>query len=139
MVVFFFFFFLCCKKGRLFNYFFSFYNENALFFSPCFFYDCYKMNELENPEKSKNKTVGRISRLFQKKPKKKNMTSSFSSMSLSDPALSKQNTFQSSSSISSSQKSITTDPIENRNLPKLPIHQTDTGKPDESPLFPPLF
>jgi hypothetical protein len=59
------------------------------------------MNEItiDREEKSKNKTVGRISRLFQKKPKKKSVASSISSLSLSDPALSKQTT---ASSIASS-------------------------------------
>jgi hypothetical protein len=75
------------------------------------------MNEtmIDREEKSKNKTVGRISRLFQKKPKKKSIASSISSLSLSDPALSKKTTFQSSSSIaSSSHLSIPTE--NNRNL-----------------------
>ncbi|KAI7888614.1 uncharacterized protein EV154DRAFT_517211 [Mucor mucedo] len=88
------------------------------------------MNEVENAEKSssKNKTVGRISRLFQKKPKKKNMTSSLSSMSLSDTTLSsKPTTFQSSSSIASSSQSINNEPIETRNLPQLPTHHSDSG------------
>ncbi|KAL9536818.1 hypothetical protein MBANPS3_012339 [Mucor bainieri] len=59
---------------------------------------------------SKNKTVGRISRLFQKKPKKKSSGSlapSISSISISEhqqqQGLSKQSTYQSSSSIASSQ------------------------------------
>lgn len=71
------------------------------------------MNEtmLEREEKSKNKTVDRISRLFQKKSKKKSIASSVSSLSLSDPALSKQTT--SSSIASSSHLSIP--PENNRN------------------------
>ncbi|KAK4511185.1 uncharacterized protein ATC70_012399 [Mucor velutinosus] len=61
---------------------------------------------------SKNKTVGRISRLFQKKPKKKSssLAPSISSVSLSEQqqqqGLSKQSTYQSSSSIASSQISV---------------------------------
>ncbi|KAI9267579.1 hypothetical protein EDC94DRAFT_692076 [Helicostylum pulchrum] len=87
------------------------------------------MNELETPEKSKNKTVGRISRLFQKKPKKKSMASSVSSMSLSDPALSKQNTYQSSSSIASSQQSIAMSegPKRTTSLEARSNHQSDTA------------
>lgn len=128
-------FFRLFKKQKInFFFFFSFSEKkNATAFFPLlyvcalFFFVIRKMNEVENPEKSKNKTVGRISRLFQKKPKKK-MTSSLSSMSLSDPALSKGATaFQSSSSIASSQNSIINEPIESRNLPKLPSHQSDSG------------
>lgn len=99
------------------------------------------MNEVENAEKSssKNKTVARISRIFQKKPKKKNMTSSLSSMSLSDLS-SKPNTFQSSSSIASSSVSIHNEPIESRNLPSLPTHHSDSGKMKlSSPFISPLF
>ncbi|GAN10538.1 eukaryotic translation initiation factor 3 subunit J-like [Mucor ambiguus] len=61
---------------------------------------------------SKNKTVGRISRLFQKKPKKKSssLAPSASSVSLSEQqqqqGLSKQSNYQSSSSIASSQVSV---------------------------------
>ncbi|OAD05929.1 hypothetical protein MUCCIDRAFT_106489 [Mucor lusitanicus CBS 277.49] len=67
---------------------------------------------MSKDEKSqpKNKTVGRISRLFQKKPKKKssgNLAPSISSVSLSEQqGLSKQATYQSSSSIASSQISV---------------------------------
>lgn len=60
------------------------------------------MNELDVEKANKNKTVGRISRLFQKKPKKKSISSSTSTMSLSDPALPKPYP----SSIASSQLSI---------------------------------
>lgn len=68
------------------------------------------LNKDEKPH-SKNKTVGRISRLFQKKPKKKSssLAPSISSISLSEQqqqqqhGLSKQSTYQSSSSIASSQ------------------------------------
>lgn len=60
------------------------------------------MNELDVEKANKNKTVGRISRLFQKKPKKKSISSSTSTMSLSDPALQKPYP----SSIASSQLSI---------------------------------
>lgn len=95
------------------------------------------MNELETPDKSKNKTVGRISRLFQKKPKKKSMASSVSSMSLSDPALSKQNTYQSSSSITSSQQSIAMSegPKRTTSLEAHSNHHSDTGKIDYPPPF----
>lgn len=88
------------------------------------------MNELETQEKTKNKTVGRISRLFQKKPKKKTMASSVSSMSLSDPALSKHNTYQSSTSIASSQQSFVMSEGPNRtsSLEAHGNHQSDTGK-----------
>ncbi|CAO3627659.1 unnamed protein product [Mucor hiemalis] len=60
------------------------------------------MNELDVEKANKNKTVGRISRLFQKKPKKKSISSSTSTMSMSDPALSKPYP----SSIASSQLSV---------------------------------
>lgn len=62
------------------------------------------LNKDEKPH-SKNKTVGRISRLFQKKPKKKSsMAPSISSICLSEQqqGLSKQSIYQSSSSIASS-------------------------------------
>ncbi|CEP17008.1 hypothetical protein [Parasitella parasitica] len=67
--------------------------------------------ELNKDEKSqsKNKSVGgRISRLFQKKPKKKSsLAPSISSISLSEQqTLSKQSTYQSTSSIASSHQSI---------------------------------
>ncbi|KAI7902525.1 uncharacterized protein BX663DRAFT_435699 [Cokeromyces recurvatus] len=55
---------------------------------------------------SKNKTMSRISRLFQKKPKKKSMTPSVFSLTLSDSTLSKQPTYQSTTSITSSHLSI---------------------------------
>ncbi|KAI8637034.1 hypothetical protein BD408DRAFT_375839 [Parasitella parasitica] len=68
--------------------------------------------ELSKNEKSQSKTKsvgGRISRLFQKKPKKKSsLAPSISSISLSEQqqTLSKQFTYQSSSSIASSHQSI---------------------------------
>lgn len=77
-------------------------------------------------DKSKNKSIGRISRLFQKKPKSKtSITSSISSLSISDPILSKQPSFQ---SISSAQLSIAEKPprnssLDSKNLPSLPAHQ----------------
>ncbi|KAG2233222.1 hypothetical protein INT48_007642 [Thamnidium elegans] len=95
------------------------------------------MNELETPEKSKNKTVGRISRLFQKKPKKKSMASSVSSMSLSDPALSKQNTYQSSSSITSSQQSIAMleGPKRTTSLEARSNHHSDTELDSQKQMY----
>ncbi|KAI9470833.1 MAG: hypothetical protein EXX96DRAFT_585886 [Benjaminiella poitrasii] len=63
----------------------------------------------EKSVNSKNKTMSRISRLFQKKSKKKSAamsSSSVFSLTLSDPSLSKQQTYQSSSSISSSHLSM---------------------------------
>ncbi|KAG1139032.1 hypothetical protein G6F37_004824 [Rhizopus arrhizus] len=83
------------------------------------------MSEVEM-DKSKNKSIGRISRLFQKKPKTKtSITSSISSLSISDPILSKQPSFQ---SISSAQLSIAEKPprnssLDSKNLPSLPAHQ----------------
>ncbi|KAI9280772.1 hypothetical protein BY458DRAFT_584246 [Sporodiniella umbellata] len=57
------------------------------------------MNEM-TMDKSKVKAVGRISRLFQKKPKaKSSVPSSASTLSISDPVLSKQSSFQSISSV----------------------------------------
>lgn len=88
------------------------------------------MNEV-TMEKSKIKTVGRISRLFQKKPKAKtSLTSSVSTLSISDPVLSKQPSFQ---SISSAHLSLSETPqrdssLDSKNLPPLPTHQeTDSA------------